>query len=146
MPALAPNHREIADWLCQSPPHRLENLPSDQFGLYGLYDHLGQIRYVGETADEDGFYGRIFKRHVTGSLCRSHQYAAHYIPLWGRHAAPTFVRRHCVATFVSVPGRPPLGVCRSDSRLRVYKTILKGLEARVLSGCRARGFALDWNK
>jgi hypothetical protein len=122
------------------------NLPVDQYGLYGLYDHHGQIRYVGETADEDGYYGRINNRHVTGSEGRSHQYANEYIPLKTRLVAPGFVRTHCRATIFPIPGRPPLGTHTADPGLRTYKARLRTLESETVELFRARGFALDWNK
>ena len=62
-----------------------------------------QIRYVGETADVDGFLGRIHNRHVTGSIGRSHQYANEYMRLMSRPAA---AGTHCRTTVFPISGRP----------------------------------------
>ena len=52
---------------------RIEDLPKAT-GVYGLADHLGNIRYIGVTA-ADSFRDRIYSRHVNGSEERSHKLA-----------------------------------------------------------------------
>lgn len=57
----------IADAILNSSHLRLSNLPADQHGLYALFDHESQIRYLGMTACRGGFRNRIYNKHVTGS-------------------------------------------------------------------------------
>jgi hypothetical protein len=98
-------------------PMRLEQLPRNH-GIYALHDHAGAIRYIGITKSIDsGFYDRIHNRHVTGSEGRSHKFSHAYNTgrMWrakkdGRRDASLakrlrseFIRRHCRATFVTVP-------------------------------------------
>lgn len=98
-------------------PVRLEELPHDH-GIYALHDHTWTIRYLGITRSIDsGFFDRIHNRHVTGSEGRSHKFSHAYNTgrMWRakRDARPDaclakrlrteFIRRHCRATFVTVP-------------------------------------------
>ena len=145
-----PNH--IANSVLNSSRLLLSDLPSNQHGLYALFDDRGQIRYVGQTACQGGYRDRIYNKHVTGSTHgasgrsgRSHKYASEYMPLKGRKAAPGFVRAHCRATIFPIPGRP-LGVPQSDPSLKAYKASLCSLEEQVIATIRACGFALDWNE
>lgn len=142
--------RQIADALIQQPIY-LEDLPKDRHGLYALYDHKHIIRYVGETADTAGFRGRIYNKHVTGSIHgrpssggRSHKFASEYIPSMGRTVAAQFARANCGATFYPISGRP-LRVRHNDSGLLAYKAHLRYLEAQVVGILRAQGIPLDWN-
>lgn len=98
-------------------PVRLGALPHDH-GIYALHDHTGTIRYIGITKSIDsGFFDRIHNRHATGSEGRSHKFSHAYNTgrMWRakRDASPDarlakrlrteFIRRHCRATFVTVP-------------------------------------------
>lgn len=98
-------------------PSRLETLPRDN-GIYALHDHAGDIRYIGITkGDKNGFYGRIYSRHVSGSEGRSHKFSHAYNTgrMWrekrddsadalvAKHLRTSFIRRHCRATVASVP-------------------------------------------
>lgn len=79
--------------------------------------------------DRDGFYCRIYKRHVTGSEERSHKFSHAYNTgrIWrdkrdrgtGAMTAKSlrrlFVRRHCRATFLIVPPEHLGGLPASDT-------------------------------
>ena len=53
--------------------------PRDARGLYGLVDHLGDLRYIGSTSSTDQtFYERIHQRHRTGSEGMSHYFSQMY--------------------------------------------------------------------
>jgi|SRR5215213_2682129 len=137
----------IADRLVNSNRFTLGDLPKDQHGLYSLFDHQSQIRYVGLTAGWGGFCNRIYNKHVTGSTHgrsnakgRSHKYVLAY----GRDAKD-FVRKECRAAIVPISGRPALRVPRTHVGLKVYEAELRRWEEQVVSRLRARGYALDWN-
>jgi hypothetical protein len=148
----SPDPHHIADAILNSDRLILSNLPADQHGLYGLFDHRGLIRYVGVTACRGGFRDRIYNKHVTGSIHgrrgtdgRSHKFASEYIPQMDRESARHFARKHCGAAIFPVPGRPPLSARRTDPSLQAYEAKLRGIETNVVATLRARGFALDWN-
>ena len=107
----------VLEQLVNTKPSRLDVLPHDH-GIYALHDHHGDIRYIGITKDDkNGFYGRIFNRHVSGSEGRSHKFSHAYNTgrMWRekRDSGPdaslskslrtAFVRRHCRASYVIVP-------------------------------------------
>lgn len=98
-------------------PVRLSALPHDH-GIYALYDHADQIRYIGITRkDRYGFHGRIYGRHVGGSEGRSHKFSHAYNTgrMWRakEDASPdarqskalrmAFARRYCRAAFLVIP-------------------------------------------
>lgn len=58
-------------------PTQLSSL-SNKGGIYLLYDHLHNPRYIGMTGPDKGFYDRIYRRHRSGSEHVSHQYSAYY--------------------------------------------------------------------
>ena len=60
--------------LLDTPPLHLSALPS-QPGIYALYDHAGQVRYIGVT--EKGLKKRIAQYHVSGDD-NSHKYSSIY--------------------------------------------------------------------
>ncbi len=60
--------------LTTTTPLRLAALPKTR-GLYALYDHEGQIRYLGVTAKE--LRDRILRRHVAGDG-NSHKFSSAY--------------------------------------------------------------------
>ena len=108
---------ETLEKLVSSQPSCLDALPRDH-GIYALHDHHGEIRYIGITkGDKNGFYGRIYSRHVSGSEGRSHKFSHAYNTgrMWRekRDSSPdagaakqlrtAFVRRHCRASYVIVP-------------------------------------------
>lgn len=103
--------------LTRREPLRLAELPHDH-GIYALHDHTGVVRYIGITSSIDsGFYDRIHNRHVTGSEGRSHKFSHAYNTgrMWrakkdgrqdsnlAKRLRTEFIRRHCRATFVTVP-------------------------------------------
>jgi hypothetical protein len=112
-----PDPSTILHDLVGGQPVRLGALPHDH-GIYALHDHTGTIRYIGITKSIDsGFFDRIHNRHATGSEGRSHKFSHAYNTgrMWRakRDAGPDarlakrlrteFIRRHCSATFVTVP-------------------------------------------
>ncbi|MFG1400239.1 MULTISPECIES: hypothetical protein [Roseixanthobacter] len=95
---------------------RLPELPRTH-GIYALYDHAGDMRYIGITpVDPHGFHGRINNRHVTGSEGRSHKFSHAYNTgrMWrnkrdngadakvAKDLRSHFARRYCRATIVPV--------------------------------------------
>ncbi|ESX80270.1 hypothetical protein X759_14140 [Mesorhizobium sp. LSHC420B00] len=108
---------QVLEQLVNGEPSRLDALPRD-YGIYALHDHHGDIRYIGITkGDKNGFYGRVFSRHVSGSEGRSHKFSHAYNTgrMWrekrdnspdagvAKHLRTAFVRRHCHASYVIVP-------------------------------------------
>lgn len=102
-------------------PVALEQLTNER-GVYALFDHTGQIRYLGVTAAiKSGFRDRIYHRHITGSKGRSHKFShAHNIGrMWRSRAGSSsqecldakltkklrnvFCRRYCKVTYYTVP-------------------------------------------
>ncbi|MBZ0072963.1 MAG: hypothetical protein K8I04_14700 [Gammaproteobacteria bacterium] len=119
--------RHIFNQLTGSAPVALADLP-EQFGLYALWDHSGQIRYIGCTPKAtEGFRTRIFSKHATGSEGRSHKFTQAYCVgrMWryckrlhpaaaacaqsaadaaaSKKLRNAFIRKFCGATFVVVP-------------------------------------------
>lgn len=107
----------VLEQLIGGKPSRLDALPRDH-GIYALHDHFGDIRYIGITkGDKNGFYGRIYSRHVSGSEGRSHKFSHAYNTgrMWrekrdnspdastAKHLRAAFVRHHCRASYVIVP-------------------------------------------
>ncbi|MBB6411860.1 hypothetical protein [Mesorhizobium sangaii] len=111
------NASEVLNELIEQNPSRLDALPREH-GIYALRDHFGDIRYIGITkGDKNGFHGRIFSRHVTGSEGRSHKFSHAYNTgrMWrskrdqssdaveAKRLRTEFVRRYCRASYVVVP-------------------------------------------
>lgn len=119
--------QDILDFLERMTPQLLTRLP-DGFGIYALWNHKLQIRYIGATPKAtESFRIRVGNKHVTGSEGRSHKFSQAYCTgrMWrfckrlhpsaaGRdqvldHAKlakrlrTAFIRRHCRWTFVDVP-------------------------------------------
>jgi hypothetical protein len=119
--------REIFKKLTSSEPKPLMGLP-DTFGIYALWDHEKQIRYIGCTPKAtEGFRVRVGNKHITGSEGRSHKFSQAYCtgrmwrfckkldPEHALHAQDTddaklakklrtlFIRKHCGVTFVEIP-------------------------------------------
>lgn len=138
--------RQIFNQLTTSDPVALVDLP-EQFGFYALWDHSGQIRYIGCTPKAtEGFRTRIFSKHATGSEGRSHKFTQAYCVgrMWryceklhpiaaaGEQSASdanaskklrnAFVRKFCGATFVVVP---------PSSTTNSYFSYLTALESQV---------------
>lgn len=108
---------EVLERLLSGQPSLLGALPRDH-GIYALHDHHGDVRYIGITkGDRNGFYGRIYSRHVSGSEGRSHKFSHAYNTgrMWrekrdnspeavaAKHLRTAFVRRYCRASYVIVP-------------------------------------------
>lgn len=70
--------RSIFERLTRSVPINLADLP-EEFGIYALWDHERQIRYIGSTPKAtEGFRTRIYSKHATGSEGRSHKFTQAY--------------------------------------------------------------------
>jgi hypothetical protein len=111
----------VLDALTTRVPVALENLP-DEYGVYALVDHSGQVRYFGVTAATGGgFRVRINNKHVTGSGGYSHKFSHAYNTgrMWrsrgpcalqesrdakaAKRLRAVFCRKHCKAAYFSVP-------------------------------------------
>lgn len=107
-------------WLLTATPRKTTEAPDDARGLYGLVDHLGQIRYIGSTsAPNETLRKRIHLRHRTGSESTSHYFSRMYNSgrMWrDRDDAATksdgdiakalrneFVSDHCRAVWLPMP-------------------------------------------
>lgn len=111
-------------------PLRLDALPVSP-GLYALYDHERQIRYLGVTAKE--LKERILKRHVAGDG-NSHNFSSAYNagrmwhdrkhansdPLDGKIAKELrreFAKANCRASVLSLPGWNEQSLKRLEAEL-----------------------------
>lgn len=120
------NPSDVLRLLTTSAPVRLEALP-DTCGIYALWDHTGQVRYIGSTPRAtEGFYTRIFNKHTAGSEGRSHKFTQAYCTgrMWrfckllhpagslvgqqaddaklAKRLRTAFIRKHCRATIVEI--------------------------------------------
>jgi hypothetical protein len=118
--------RSIFERLTQFEPVNLADLP-EEFGIYALWDHERQIRYIGSTPKAtEGFRTRIYSKHATGSEGRSHKFTQAYCTgrMWrycarldGPAAASAqspadavaakklrnaFIRKYCMASYVTI--------------------------------------------
>lgn len=101
-------------------PRPTIHAPRDARGLYGLVDHLGDLRYIGSTSAADQtFYERIHQRHRTGSEGMSHYFSQMYNTgrMWRERTDETtkvdgdlakklrneFVVDHCSAVWLALP-------------------------------------------
>lgn len=136
--------QDVLDRLTRSAPVNLASLP-EEFGIYALWDHERQIRYIGSTTT-DGFHTRIYNKHTRGSEGSSHKFSQAYCTgrMWRHHkrlhgpaigfvgdAADAkaarelrarFIRRYCAATYVTVP---------RDAVPAPYKTGVEQIEFAV---------------
>ena len=118
--------REILENLKTSKPQSLKNLPGT-FGIYALWDHDKNIRYIGCTPKAtEGFNVRVGNKHVTGSEGSSHKFSQAYCTarMWryckkldpssalsaqdsndaklAKKLRTLFIRRHCRVTYVEI--------------------------------------------
>lgn len=115
-----PTPAQILQQLKQAEPRPTSEAPRDCRGIYGLFDHLGQFRYIGSTsAENETFYKRIHQRHRTGSETSSHYFSRMYNTgrMWRLRNDPAtkadgdiakslrnaFITRHCRAVWVPLP-------------------------------------------
>jgi hypothetical protein len=119
--------RSIFEKLTSAEPVNLANLP-EEFGIYALWDHAREIRYIGSTPKAtEGFRTRIHSKHATGSEGRSHKFTQAYCTgrMWryckkldnpaaareqsaadasvAKKLRNAFVRRHCAASYLALP-------------------------------------------
>jgi len=70
---------DLLSALLETTPRPTVHAPRDARGIYGLVDHLGDLRYIGSTSSTDQtFYERIHQRHRTGSEGMSHYFSQMY--------------------------------------------------------------------
>lgn len=110
---------DILSRLLEARPDHTRNAPKDSRGVYGLIDHLGELRYIGSTkATNETFYKRIHGRHRTGSEDSSHYFSRMYNTgrMWRRRNDPStkadgdvaktlrnaFIAQHCRAVWVPI--------------------------------------------
>ncbi|MRX50286.1 hypothetical protein GI374_07460 [Paracoccus sp. S-4012] len=131
--------------LLETTPRPTAQAPRDGRGLYGLVDHLGDLRYIGSTSSTaQTFYERIHRRHRTGSEGMSHYFSQMYNTgrMWRDRKDPMtkadgdlakalrneFVVDHCRAVWLPLPDTADI----------------PRLEAEVLS--LAPDHAIAWNR
>ena len=136
---------DLLSALLEAAPRPTVQAPRDSRGLYGLVDHLGDLRYIGSTSSTDQtFYERIHQRHRTGSEGMSHYFSQMYNTgrMWrdrkdelskadgdiAKALRNEFVLDHCRAVWLPLPDT--LDIAR--------------LEAEVLS--LAPDHAIAWNR
>ncbi|WP_157967814.1 hypothetical protein [Cohaesibacter intestini] len=141
---LAPSASYVLAQIMSAKPQPTKLAPKDRRGIYGLVNHLGQLRHIGSTsAENESFYKRIHLRHRTGSETMSHYFSYMYNTgrMWRlRNDAETnadglvakklrnaFIAQHCKAVWFAVPDT-------SD---------ISGLEQQVISLAPAEATA--WN-
>ncbi|OHV85440.1 hypothetical protein LCM4579_01235 [Ensifer sp. LCM 4579] len=110
----------ILETLLSLEPRPTADAPKAARGVYGLVDHLGDLRYIGSTSSrEQTLYERIHQRHRTGSEGMSHYFSSMYNVgrMWrdrkdtgtqvdGKYAKAlrnAFVAQHCAAVWVELP-------------------------------------------
>ena len=121
------NSKEIFEALTMSEPQSLMGLP-DSFGIYALWDHERNIRYIGCTPKAtEGFRIRVGHKHITGSGGRSHKFSQAYCTgrMWryckklspastlaaqdsnnaklAKKLRTLFIRKHCRITYIEIP-------------------------------------------
>ena len=140
-----PTAAEVLEALKAALPRPTSEAPRDCRGIYGLFDHSGNFRYIGSTSAEDEtFYKRIHQRHRTGSETSSHYFSRMYNTgrMWRLRNDPVtkadgdiakrlrnvFIERHCRAVWVPLPDYAPIA----------------DLEAEVIA--RAPAEMIAWNR
>jgi DNA polymerase III subunit epsilon len=111
---------DLLSALLEAAPRPTVQAPRDARGLYGLVDHLGDLRYIGSTSSTDQtFYERIHQRHRTGSEGMSHYFSQMYNTgrMWRDRKDPMtkadgdlakklrneFVVEHCSSVWLPLP-------------------------------------------
>ncbi|KHA53114.1 3'-5' exonuclease [Sulfitobacter geojensis] len=120
-----PTAPEILQELILAKPRQTCEAPKDARGIYGLFDHLGEFRYIGSTSSiSQTFYERIHRRHRAGSETHSHYFARMYNTgrMWVdrndpdtasemkivRRMRQAFIAQHCRAVWVPLPDHAPI--------------------------------------
>lgn len=126
-----PTVSDILQELILAKPRQTCEAPKDARGIYGLYDHFGEFRYIGSTSStSQTFYERIHHRHRTGSETHSHYFSRMYNTgrMWRmRNDAATkadgdvakrlrnaFIARHCRAVWVPLPDDAPIAELEAE--------------------------------
>lgn len=137
--------KDLLSALLEAVPRPTIQAPRDARGLYGLVDHLGDLRYIGSTSSTDQtFFQRIHQRHRTGSEGMSHYFSQMYNTgrMWrdrkdeltkadggiAKALRNEFVVDHCRAVWLPLPDTADIG----------------RLEAEVLA--LAPDHAISWNR
>lgn len=112
--------QELLAQLLAAPHRHTREAPKDGRGLYGLVDHLGELRYIGSTkSPTQTLFSRIHQKHRSGSEHLSHYFSTMYNTgrMWRQRNDPAtqadggiakklrnaFVARHCRAAWVVLP-------------------------------------------
>ena len=113
-------------------PHRqTKDAPKNGRGLYGLVDHLGDLRYLGSTKSPgQTFYSRIHQKHRSGSEHLSHYFSTMYNTgrMWRQRLDPAtatdggiakklrnaFIAQHCRAVWVILPDSAAIGQLEAE--------------------------------
>ncbi len=120
-----PTATEILRLLQRAKPRPTSEVPRNCRGIYGLFDHTGEFRYIGSTSSSaETFYKRIHQRHRTGSESSSHYFSRMYNTgrMWRLRNDPTtkadgdiakrlrnaFIAQHCSAVWVALPDHAPI--------------------------------------
>ena len=121
---MIPTAKGVLEKLVDSGPVHLDALP-ERPGIYALWDHTGEIRYMGSTPkSEHGLRKRVGK-HISGSEGYSHKYSHAYCTgrMWrsskklhpavaqqhdadakeAKRLRNAVIRAECRATYVEVP-------------------------------------------
>ena len=112
--------------LLAAPQRLTQDAPKDARGLYGLVDHLGQLRYIGSTKSiGQSLFSRIHQKHRSGSEHLSHYFSTIYNAgrMWRQRLDPAtkadgdiskklrnaFMARHCRAVWIILPDCADIG-------------------------------------
>lgn len=112
--------------LLAAPQRLTQDAPKDARGLYGLVDHLGQLRYIGSTKSlGQTLFSRIHQKHRSGSEHLSHYFSTMYNTgrMWRERLDPStkadgniskklrnaFIARHCRAVWIVLPDSADIG-------------------------------------
>lgn len=111
--------KKILCELKSAEPQPTSNAPEDCRGIYGLYDHLCKLRYIGATKSlNQSFYERIHERHRLGTGA-GHKFSWYYNcgRMWNMPSDPAtemdgnvskelrngFIADYCKAVWVPLP-------------------------------------------
>jgi len=136
---------DVLEALIVSQRYAISEIPNDSRGIYALWDHRGEIAYIGETHSVS-FRSRANK-HVSGSEGRSHKFSSVYCTgrMWrSRHEIEplenadkqnetdakfakqlrtAFIRKYCRVSIYAVS--------KGGHSDQEFKKMLLDLEARV---------------
>lgn len=115
-----PAAAEVLAMLRRAKPRPTCEAPRDTRGIYGLYDHAGEFRYIGSaSSDDESLYSCVHQQHGTSSERASHIFSRTYNTgrMWRLLDEPSsnvdgdvaerlrydFISLHCQAVWVPLP-------------------------------------------